>query len=158
MEKSISLCGVEFKLKILMKIWYFLVFLLLIGLLVHENVKNIDNSRDGFSLKNYYENPQKYGDVKFERMGKITKINQDHFYFDLGNVNIKIFGSGVKKSILGETVVYVIYRMYVLIQLIDYHNYNFNYLLYVISIVALFVFIIIFFKEWKITVRGFEDA
>ena len=148
----------EFKLKILIRIWYILVFIFLIGLLVHENVKNIDNSRDGFSLNNYYENPQKYGDVKFERMGKITKINQDHFYFDLGNVNIKIFGSGVKKPILGETVVYVIYRKDGIIQLIDYHNYNFNYLLYAISIVALFVLIIIFFKEWKITARGFEDA
>ena len=111
-----------------------------------------------FTHDNYLENPQKYGGVKYERMGKIISISQDHFYFELGARDIKVIGSGIKRPILGETVVYVHYRKDGVIELIDYHNYNYNYLLYGVSFIALLIFIMIFFKEWKITWRGFKDA
>jgi len=67
-------------------------------------------------------------------------------------------GSGIKRPIYGETLVYVHYRKDGIIELIDYHNYDYNYFLYIISFFAFIVFIIIFLKEWKITRRGFEDA
>ena len=118
----------------------------------------MNKAKEGFSLDRYLENPQKYGGIKAERMVKIINISQDHFYLDLSNTPIKVYGSGVKKPVYGETLVFLNFRKDGIIELIDYHNYNYNYFLYIISIFAFSIFIIIFFKEWKITARGFKDA
>ena len=43
-------------------------------------------------------------------------------------------------------------------ELIDFHHYRFYYLKFVISAFAVVIFIILFFREWKITSRGFKSA
>jgi len=104
------------------------------------------------------QNPQKFGNQRFEQFGRIINISNDYFYFDLGGNSIKVFGSGIKKPVLGETVVYVEYGKDGKIRMIDYHDYNYNYFLYAISVIALIIFIVIFLKEWKATWKGFKNA
>ncbi len=132
--------------------------ILVVTIFLHDNVRSVEQDKEGFTVANYLENPQKYGNQKIESMVKIISISQDHFYINLGSRNIKVIGSGIKRPVLGETAVFLDYRKDGIIELIDYHNYNYNYLLYVVSFFAIIIFIIIFFKEWKITPRGFKDA
>lgn len=139
------------------KFLYFSIVLLTIGLFVYGNIRYFRHLSEGFSINNYLENPNRFGEHKDERFGKIINISEDHFYFSLGDINIKIYGAGIKKPIFGETVVFVNYGRDGKITLIDYHNYNYNYLLYILSFFALVIFVIIFLKEWKITPRGFKD-
>tara|TARA_B100000315_G_scaffold250857_1_gene284483 strand:+ start:1211 stop:1666 length:456 start_codon:yes stop_codon:yes gene_type:complete len=144
--------------KNLVKTGYILTLILLLTIFLYDNVKGINKAKEGFTIEKYMENPQKFGGIKFEHMARIINISQDHFYVNLGNRDLKVMGSGIKRPIYGETLVYVHYRKDGIIELIDYHNYDYNYFLYIISFFAFIVFIIIFLKEWKITWRGFEDA
>ena len=145
-------------LKIFNCIWYFLLLILVVSILLFENVRNTYESEEGFTVKNYIKDPEKHGNFISERMVKIYSVSQDHFYFDAGNLSLKVVGSNVQKPVLGETVVYLNFRKDGVIELIDYHNYDYNYFLYGISVIALLIFLILFFKEWKLTLRGFEDA
>lgn len=145
-------------MKNLAKIWYFILFILIAVLFIHDNVRSVDKAKEGFTITNYLENPQKYGNYKAEGIAKIINISQDHFYANWYNSDIKVLGSGIKEATLGETDVFLKFRKDGVIELINYHNYNYNYLLYAISFLALIVSLIIFFKEWKFTWRGFENA
>ena len=91
-------------------------------------------------------------------MVKITSMSEDYFYVNLENTKIKIMGSGIKMPVLGQTAVFLDFRKDGTVKLIDYHNYNYNYVLYILSFFALIIFLIMLFKEWKITLRGFKSA
>jgi len=143
----------------LSRIWYALVFILVISLLLYDKAHSMDlTNPNRQSLKQYLENPQLYGGYNAERFGKIVNISKGYFYFNIGDKSLKIYGSDIKKPVLGETVLFLNYRKDGRIELIDHHNYNYNYVLYAISVFSLMVFILILFKEWKITPRGFRNA
>ena len=135
-----------------------MVFTLIVVLFIQDNVRSLNKDEEHFTVTNYFENPQKFGGVKAEHMARIVNISQDHFYVNIGDRDLKIMGSDIKRPVLGETVVYVHYRKDGIVELIDYHNYNYNYFLYGVSFLGLIIFLIIFFHEWKITRGGFEDA
>lgn len=146
------------EIKNLIKIGYLLTIILVIALIFIENKDFSDSNDDIFTISNYIDNPEKYGGVQLENFGRIVEINQDHFYFDIGSMDLKVYGTEIKKPILGEIVVYIDYNKNGKMEMIDYHTYDYNYVLYGLSFFSLIVFVIIFFAEWKITRRGFEDA
>jgi len=143
---------------VLTRIWYVLLFILVVGLFFYDNINSRYKAEYGLTLNKYLENPQKYGGYKGQHFGRIININQDYFYFDVGDSHIKVIGSGVKKSVYGDTLVFINHKKDGTMKLIDYHNYNYNYLLYLVSFFALIIFVVVFFKEWKVTLRGFENA
>lgn len=145
-------------MKILLRTGYLLILILIIVLLLIDNISYSGAKEEGFTYSNYLENPQKYGGVKLENFGKIVKINQDHFYFDIGSRDLKVYGTGIKRPVLGEIVVYINYNKNGKMEMIDYHTYDYNYVLYGLSVFALFIFMILFFLDWKFTWRGFKDA
>lgn len=145
-------------LKLLNYIFYLLVVLLVIMLFVYERVYYLNITKDSFTLEKYLADPQTYGSHKSERLAKITNISKDHFYINSEGREIKVIGSNATMAILGESVFFLDFKKDGKIELIDYHNYDYNYILYLISVVALIIFVIVFFKEWKLTRRGFEDA
>ncbi len=57
----------------------------------------------------------------------------------------------------GEVAVYG-YKTNEAIYALSIHNYNYNYVLYFISFFAGLFILAFFFREWKITWRGFENA
>ena len=140
------------------KIWSLPIAVLIIVLMVYEAVYYFNYAKNDFSLKSYLENPQKYGDRKAENFGRIVNISQDYFYFNLSSDTIKVIGTGIKRPVLGETVLYLDYRKDGKIIMLDYHNYNYNYILYAVSVLAIVIFIFLFFKEWKITEWEFKNA
>jgi len=145
-------------LKILLRTGYLLILILIIVLLLIDNISYSGAKEEGFTYSNYLENPQKYGGLKLENFGRIVNINQDHFYFDIGSRDLKVYGTGIKRPVLGEIVVYINYNKNGKMEMIDYHTYDYNYVLYGLSVFALFIFMILFFFDWKLTWRGFKDA
>lgn len=132
--------------------------MLIVTMLIYDNTHTRVIREEVFSLDGYFKDPQKYGDRYYEAMVKIINISNDHLYANIGDKDVKITGSEIKRPVLGETVVYLHYKKDGIIELIDYHNYNHNYILYGISFFALILFVVIFLKEWKFTRRGFKDA
>ena len=145
-------------MKTLPKICYFIVFALIVGTFFYERFYYSNLAKHSFTLDNYLQNPQMYGKYTDERFGRVINISSDHFYFNLGDRIIKVYGHGINKAIYGESAVFLSYNKDGRIEMIDYHNYDYNYLVYAISFLALIVFIVIFFKEWRITSRGFVNA
>ena len=137
---------------------YFLILVLFIGTFVYDNLRTLGKAKDGFTISNYLSSPEKYDGYKMEVMGRIVKISQEHFVFNIGSMDLNILGSGIQKPVLGETALYVNFRGDGTIEMIDYHNYNYNHVLYIISLIAIILFLTIFFKEWKITSGGFKNA
>lgn len=146
------------KSKNLGRIWHFLVFFLVVELLLYDNARYHDAAKDSFTIENYFGDPEKYGGIKIENFGRIVNISEDHFYFDIGSAKLKVFGSGIRIPILGEMVIYLDYRKDGIIEMIDFHTYDYNFILYGISFAALIVFVFIFLKEWKFSWKGFKDA
>lgn len=144
-------------MKILYWVGYFLLILLLIVAFVYDTVDGRVRTKEVFELDKYLEDPQYYNEPKYEGMVKIINISEDHFYINLNNRIVRVAGSGIERPKYGETIVYLHYT-YEGIELINFHNYNYNYVLYGVSIIALIIFVIIFFMEWKITLRGFKSA
>lgn len=133
----------------LIRVWYALLFILIVGLFLYDNVWWIWQG----STKSNVEN-------KVQIFGKIINISNNHFYIYTGHSNLKINSSNmppVRKAKYGETIVYAVNKDNV-IEGIDYHNYDYNYVLYILSFIALIIFLVILFREWKLTLKGFEDA
>lgn len=135
-----------------------MVLALFIGAFVYDNLRTFGKAKDGFTISNYLSSPEKYDGHKMEIMGRVVNISQGHFVFNIGSTDLKISGSGIKKPVLGETALYANFRGDGTIEMIDYHNYNYNHILYIISFVAIILFLAIFLREWKLTSGGFKNA
>ncbi len=135
---------------------YALIVVLFLLLFAHQNAWNLQRER--FHIDRFFEDPLTYGNHTGQRFGKVVGVQADTFDFNDGDKVIRIEGSGVVPAVLGETILYVDYRLDGRMVLIDYHNYNYNYVLYGLSLVAFFYFVWLFFREWKLTKRGFRDA
>lgn len=146
------------KLKLLNYAFYFLVVALIVALFAYDRAYYLDRAKSKFTLENYLKDPKTFGSYKSERLAKITNISSDHFYINTGGREIRVIGSNVTMPILGEPVFFLDFKKDGNIALIDYHNYDYNYLLYMLSAVALIIFVIIFLLDWKLTSRGFKDA
>lgn len=134
----------------LTRVWYILLFILIVGLFLYDNVWWIDYSIN-------------IGGIQKETQffGKIINISKNHFYLYTGASNVKIESSNipnVKEARYGESVVHILRRGDGTFIALGYHNYDYNYLLYFLSFIAFIIFLVIFLKEWKLTLRGFENA
>ena len=134
----------------LTRVWYLLLLILIITLVFYENV--------GYELNR----AERAGvETEGQLFGTIVNISKDNFYLDEGSSNLRIESLNmlqIRKARYGETVVHVIYKKNGVIEGIDYHNYDYNHLLYLLSLIAFVIFLAIFFKEWRLTLRGFENA
>lgn len=145
------------KKKIMDVVFYIVIFLLTLGVFIYDNLVIAKEANDKFTFDSYLKKPNKYGNKQLEIMGIVTNISQNYFYFDVGSKELKVEGS-IKRHVLGESAAYLDFKKNGTIELIEYHNYNYNYILYAVSFVALLMFIALFFNEWKPTLRGFKNA
>lgn len=139
------------------KFFYWICAIAAIVILAYSNYTYRNADEGDFSIDKYLKNPEKYGGYQTEYFGKIAGISRDIFYIHVEDKIIKVYGS-IEKPVLGETAVFLDFRKDGKIRMIDYHNYNYNYLLYAVSVLALAVFIVLFFMEWKFTAGGFKNA
>ena len=135
---------------VLTRVWYVLLFILIMGLVFYDDIWWAE-----------YKLSERGIERETQFFGKIINISKDHFYLYTGPSNVKIESSNipdVRKTRYGEIVVHVISKKDRIVEGINYHNYDYNYLLYIVSFFAFVIFVIIFFKEWKLTLKGFENA
>lgn len=139
------------------KFFYWICAVAAIGILAYNNYTYGNPDEGYFSIENYLKNPEQYGGHTEEHFGNIVYAGKDRFYLSLGTTTLEVYGS-IESPVLGETAVFLDFGKDGKIRMIGYHNYNYNYLLYAASVLALVVFAILFFKEWKLTPRGFKNA
>ncbi|HLC96332.1 MAG TPA: hypothetical protein VJH97_03355 [Candidatus Nanoarchaeia archaeon] len=136
---------------------YLVVSILTIGLVAYDNFDRIADPRQRTYLDLYLDNPALYGGHKWGSWGTIVNQSDDHFYLFMQGHTIRVQGS-VQPAIWGETNYYLYFGEDGTISLIDYHNQDYFYLYYLLSFIGFLIFLWIFFKEWKLTKRGFENA
>ncbi len=127
----------------LTKVFYFFVFVLIAWLVFY----------DGIWWEEYELNKRGAG-RETQLFGNIINISEDYFYLHTASSDVRIESFGmppVRRARYGETVVHGIFREGGITEGLDYHNYDYNYVLYILSFIAFIIFLIIFFKEWKIT-------
>ncbi len=111
------------------------------------------------SISNFKQNPETYsGDYK-SVMGKYQGKTEGGFIllFNGKEVMVKTDSNHIKPK-WGEVLVYGELQEDGTIKAIGIHNYDYNYLIYFFSFIAGIVVLIWFFKDWRLTRRGFENA
>ncbi|MBI2663179.1 hypothetical protein HYX15_01465 [Candidatus Woesearchaeota archaeon] len=137
---------------------YLFVIIGIIGLIL-MSIFSLTQYNNYFpAIKDLEKYPEKYDGVLTEQYGKIEEIREDGFILALGNEKIFVKSANVRKPIYGTVSVVGIFHKEGFIELKDIHYFDYNTTKYVISIIGLIIFLVIFFKEWKITSRGFKYA
>lgn len=108
------------------------------------------------SVSDFLGNPEKYDGMRIEAVGYARNVTSNSFYLERDGLTVKVIGFGVDDgAYLGISGVltkagYIAGENYRL---------NCNYLIkYVASFIGFLLLAIIFFREWKLTFRGFENA
>ena len=134
---------------------YAVIILLIVTLLFYENAYHWERREFGFTLERFLQDPKTYGGYRGERFGAITEVYDNYFYFSVGERVLKVFGKAEKPR-FGEVTAHLEFRKDGTIQLLAYHHYKYNLFLYAVSLVAFGIFLRLFFREWRLTKRGFE--
>jgi|SRR3989344_2101411 len=111
------------------------------------------------SIKNFNDNPEKYEGITTEQHGVIKEINKNEFIFSIGNQDILVKSDfEIRKPKQGSVDIIGVFRKEGFIELKDIHYFDYNNSKYLTSVIGLIIFLFIFFKEWKLTFRGFKHA
>ena len=135
------------------KIAYWLVVLLFICLILYFYVC-VNYFNYILSSKTIQENPEKYHNTNIQLIGVISDKTNDYFY--LKGRDLKFYYKNVKEPKFGEITTLVTFKKQGYFEVIDIHYHNYSFVKYILSSLAAFLFIFIFLKEWKITLRGFK--
>jgi hypothetical protein len=110
------------------------------------------------SIKDLNENPERYDQLLTEQYGRIKEFREEGFILLSGNEEILVKTKEIRKPIQGSLSILGIFHKEGFIELSDVHYFDYNNSKYVVSVIGLIIFLFIFFKEWKITSRGFKHA
>jgi len=136
-------------------ILYIIGIVILSGLSIYSYIYHINYAPSVYDL---LENKDKYNGFKTEYVGTIINKTNDYFYLKSENTEIKVLYSNVREPKFGQIRVYGIFEKEGYIRALDVQYHDYNFLKYILSLAGFVWFIIIFFREWKITKRGFENA
>ncbi len=139
------------------------LFFSLIGIigLVLLSIYSLTQYNDYYpSAKDLNENPEKYHGILTEQYGRIKELNEDSFVLLLGDseILVKFNNEKIRMPIQGTISILGIYNKEGFIELKDIHYFDYNNTKYLASIIGLIMFLFIFFREWKLTSRGFKYA
>ena len=101
----------------------------------------------------------KYEGAETEFTGHLINLSEDYFYMSVNQVPLKVYFSGQKSPKSGQIYAHIILNRDLTATAIETHNMNYNYLKYYVSALGFILFLLIFFKEWKIKkLRFVENA
>jgi len=144
------------KRKPLSVIGYLLVVLVLLITLVHYSLVYGTNT---FTIHDFLQNPHSYAGSSKNIMASYHNSFDGGFVVNYNNELITIFyDQEYIPPRYGEVLVYGILQRDGTVKAVGVHNYNYNYILYIVSFLAGIFVLALFLKEWKITGRGFESA
>lgn len=137
-------------------IWI-LAFVLAIGLSVYSFARPL---KDQDSVSFFLKNPDYYDGIIAENSGPIEDIQEFSFVMVKGKNKILVKHDGtigeVRKPILGTMDLVGIYHKEGYIEATDFRYDDYNFVKYILSAISFIIFTIYFFKEWKLTWKGFE--
>tara|TARA_Y100000310_G_scaffold202322_1_gene202456 strand:- start:474 stop:893 length:420 start_codon:yes stop_codon:yes gene_type:complete len=110
------------------------------------------------SIKDLNENPERYDQLLTEQYGRIKEFREDGFILLSGNEEILVKTKNIRNPIQGSLSILGTFHKEGFIELNNIHYFDYNNSKYVVSVIGLIIFLFIFFKEWKITSRGFKHA
>ena len=135
-------------------VWYGCVVLILVVSILHFNTLSSD-----FTMGDFIENPESYTNQKKSFMATYDSATQEGFRVKYNHhfIDIKYEGN-YQQPRYGEILIYGILNEDGSVTMLDYHNYNYNYFIYILSFIAALAIIAYFFREWKMTWGGIRDA
>ena len=111
------------------------------------------------TIGEFASSPSKYEGAETEFTGPLINLSEAHFYMSVNQVPLKVYFSGQKAPKAGQVYARVILNRDATATALETHNMDYNYLKYYVSALGFILFLLIFFKEWKIKkLRFVENA
>jgi len=101
--------------------------------------------------------PLKYSGQYTEFAGPVLNFSGQSFYMLVNKKPVKIYYNGLEKPVLGQAYARVKLNSDGTATASDVHSLSYNYIKYVISFFAFFIFLFIFFREWKFSKWRFVE-
>lgn len=102
------------------------------------------------SSDEFLNNPSKYAGQYTEFAGHVLNVSGQSFYMLVNQKPLKVYYNELEKPVLGQTYVRLRLNSDGTANASEVHNLSYNYLKYVISFFSFFLFLFIFFREWKL--------
>ena len=97
----------------------------------------------------FLSNPSEYAGQYTEFAGSVLNASMQSFYMLVNQKPLKVYYNGLETPVLGQTYARVSLNNDGTATALEVHNLSYNYLKYIISFFAFFLFLFIFFREWK---------
>lgn len=134
--------------------WYLTATLLFIVVLAHYRVVYPST----FTMGDFFADPEQYAGINRSITGPYAGPAEGGFYLTHNQKQVRIyFEQQHTPPRLGEVNVYGKLQSDGSLQAYQAHNYDYNYLLYVVSFFAGLAVLLLLFREWKVTGRGLES-
>lgn len=139
-------------LLILYRLVYVLTIILTLITLLHYSMVN----KNKFTIGDFVENPAQFAGQYRSITGPFVAQTNDGFFVEFNKHHFKVYYAELYiPPVLGEVSIYGGLNKDGSITALRVHNYNYNYILYVLSFFTGLGVIIYFFSEWKMTIKGF---
>ncbi len=142
--------------KVLAQTLYVVVLFTLLVSLFHYRVAF--TKADAFTFKKFLDNPKKYDGLVVSVMGPYGGSFPGGFFVIHNKLPIKVYYEPFHDAPrIGEVLARGTLQVDGTLYAKQVHNYDYNYLWYALSFLTGMVVLIYFLKEWKCTLRGFEE-
>jgi len=109
------------------------------------------------SIDDFLSDPSKYAGRHTEFAGHVLNVSEQSFYMLVNQKPLNVYYSGLEKPVWGQVYARVELNRDGTATALDVHNLSYNYIKYAISFFAFFLFLLIFFREWKFKGWGFVE-
>lgn len=112
------------------------------------------------SIKQFLDNPDKYNGMIASHKGDIVYDEEKMYLKSSDELILLDYKEKIPTAKFGYTLIKGIFRKDIekqenYITVLEYWNNDYNYVKYIISFFALIYVMILFFKDWKLTIKGF---
>lgn len=135
--------------------WFVLIVVLLSLTLFHDSLRTHKYS---FTMHDFLLEPQKYAGQTRNIMGVYQEPTKKGFSIIYNKEKVEIiYDKEHQAPKYGEILIFGELQRDGTVKALGVHNYNYNFLLYLLSFIAGIIIIVVFFREWKLTKKGFVD-
>lgn len=138
--------------QILLRVAYLLTIILTLVTLLHYSIIN----KNEFTMNDFFKNPAQFAGQYRSITGPFVAQTEEGFFMEYNKHPFLVhYAEPYSPPRLGEVSVYGTLNEDGSVTALRIHNYDYNYLLYVLSFIAGVSVIIYFLWDWEITLTGF---
>lgn len=101
------------------------------------------------TIDEFFRQPSKFKGSKVEFAGHVLNTSTDSFYMSINRRALKVYHPEFEPPRLGQLSALLELNADGTATAIQVHNYSYNYLKYLVSLLGFALFLYIFLKEWK---------